>query len=339
MIVASRLLERNNAPSIIRCENLCKNFGVTRAVTDLNLEVKEGELFGLVGPDGAGKTTTLRMFAGILQPTSGDAWVDGVSTSKDPEGLKKHIAYMPQRFGLYQDLTVMENLLFYADLFCVPKAVRAERIEKLFGFSRLGPFKDRLAGALSGGMKQKLGLACALIHSPRILLLDEPTNGVDPVSRRDFWKILYDLLKQGISIVVSTAYLDEAERATRVALMHHGSIIQLGEPQSLKNLVQGVIFELVSSDLNRSRALLSGAPDILEVNVFGDGLHIRVAHEQVTGTIIKRLKDGGVDILSLDRIAPEMEDAFLSLIRHEEMLRAEASQETPELSGGERTPS
>jgi ABC-2 type transport system ATP-binding protein len=303
---------------IIRTQDLCKDFGATRAVRSLKLEVRDGELFGLVGPDGAGKTTTLRMLAGILRPTSGDAWVNGISVTHDPEAIKEHIAYMPQRFGLYQDLTVMENLLFYADLFRVPARLRPERIKRLFGFSRLESFRDRLAGALSGGMKQKLGLACALIHSPRILLLDEPTNGVDPVSRRDFWKILYDLLKEDISIVVSTAYLDEAERMTRVALMHHGSIVELGEPQALKDLVEGIILELISSDIARSRALLSGTPGILDVNVFGDGLHVHVKDEGVAEVARTALEKGGVRIASLRQIDPVMEDAFLSLIQKQE---------------------
>lgn len=317
-MAADLLLESDGTGPVIRTEKLSRDFGETKAVRSVDLQVKEGELFGLVGPDGAGKTTMLRILAGILRPTSGDAWVDGISVTDDPESIKEHIAYMPQRFGLYQDLTVIENLLFYADLFRVPKKARGDRIEVLFGFSRLGPFKDRPAGDLSGGMKQKLGLACALIHSPRILLLDEPTNGVDPVSRRDFWKILYELLKQGISIVISTAYLDEAERATRVALMHRGSVIQLGEPSELKKLVEGIMMELVSSDLNRSRALLSSVQGVLDVNVFGDGLHVRVSEEHVAETIVKRLKDGGVEISSLRRIEPEMEDAFLSLISQEE---------------------
>lgn len=306
--------ERLNNTPIIRISNLCKNFGDTAAVSDLNLEIGRGELFGLVGPDGAGKTTTMRMMAGIMAPTSGDIWVDGISVVDDPEAVKEHLAYMPQRFGLYQDLTVIENLIFYADLFRVPKKERGGRIDLLMGFSRLGPFKDRLAGALSGGMKQKLGLACALIHSPALLLLDEPTNGVDPVSRRDFWKILYDLLKQGISIVVTTAYLDEAERTTRVGLMSGGSIIQLGAPHSLRTLVEGEMFELVPSDLAGARAALSRLPIILDVNVFGDSLHVRVSEKLQTEVIQKTLETEGIEIHSLKAIDPSMEDVFLSLI-------------------------
>jgi ABC-2 type transport system ATP-binding protein len=196
----------------IKTSNLTKSFGDNIAVHALNLEIRKGELYGLVGPDGAGKSTTMRLLTAIMEPTSGDGWVSGHSILTEGELIKEKIGYMSQRFGLYEDLTVMENILFYADLYEVPKKQRPARIERLLGFSNLTPFKDRLAGKLSGGMKQKLGLACSLIHTPEVLFLDEPTNGVDPVSRRDFWKILYDLLKAGVSILVSTAYLDEAER-------------------------------------------------------------------------------------------------------------------------------
>jgi ABC-2 type transport system ATP-binding protein len=192
----------------IKTSNLTKSFGDSIAVHALNLEIRRGELYGLVGPDGAGKSTTMRLLTAIMDPTSGDAWVSGHSILTEGELIKEKIGYMSQRFGLYEDLTVMENILFYADLYEVPKKERPPRIERLLGFSNLTPFKDRLAGKLSGGMKQKLGLACALIHTPNVLLLDEPTLGVDPVSRRDFWRILYDLLREGVTIFVSTAYLD-----------------------------------------------------------------------------------------------------------------------------------
>lgn len=310
-------LESANDGAMIRTHDLRREFGETVAVHDLNLEVRRGELFGLVGPDGAGKTTTLRMIAGILQPTAGQIWVNGISVTDDPEAAKEQIAYMPQRFGLYQDLTVMENLIFYADLFQVPRKERPPRIERLMAFSRLGPFKDRLAGALSGGMKQKLGLACALIHSPKLLLLDEPTNGVDPVSRRDFWKILYDLLEAGISILVSTAYLDEADRTARVALMYRGSIIQLGNPKELKGLVKGIMVMLVPSNLTASRQVLAQIPQVLDFNVFGDGLHVRLRDEQGIEAIRKRFHEEGLQISSLRSIVPSMEDAFLSLIPRE----------------------
>jgi ABC-2 type transport system ATP-binding protein len=299
---------------VINTKRLSKDFGTVTAVSDFNLTVNKGELFGLVGPDGAGKTTVLRMLAGILELSSGEAWIDGISVREKPDMIKEHIAYMPQRFGLYQDLTVIENLIFYADLFRVPKKKRGARIEQLFGFSRLGPFKDRLAGALSGGMKQKLGLACALIHSPRLLLLDEPTNGVDPVSRRDFWKILYDLIKEGISVLVSTAYLDEAERTNQLALMHLGSIIQMGSPEFLKAGVSGAIFEITTSDLKSCKKTLSKLPDVIDVNSFGDSLHLRVNNDKDIMSLKKQLEMRGIHIISSRKIAPSMEDAFLSLI-------------------------
>jgi ABC-2 type transport system ATP-binding protein len=218
----------------IKSENLTRKFGTLTALEGLNLEVEEGEIFGLVGPDGAGKTTTMRLLTGILDPTEGQAWVCDKHTMKEAEALKENIAYMSQRFGLYEELTVLENINFYADVYGVAKEKRPEAIEKFLGFSGLLPFKERLAGKLSGGMKQKLGLACALIHTPRVLFLDEPTNGVDPVSRRDFWNILYDLLKEKVTIFCSTCYLDEAERCGRVGLMHKGNLLRCESPDTIK---------------------------------------------------------------------------------------------------------
>jgi len=218
----------------IKTVNLTRKFGSLTAVDNLNLAIEEGEIFGLVGPDGAGKTTTMRLLTGILEPTEGEGWVVDKHIVKDAEPLKENIAYMSQRFGLYEDLTVMENINFYADVYCVSGKVRQAKIDELLGFSNLTPFKTRLAGKLSGGMKQKLGLACALIHTPRVLFLDEPTNGVDPVSRRDFWKILYQLLKEKVTIFISTSYLDEAERCGRVALIHKGKILKCADPALIK---------------------------------------------------------------------------------------------------------
>lgn len=218
----------------IKAENLTRKFGDLTALDHLNLEVVEGEVFGLVGPDGAGKTTTMRLLTGILDPSEGQAWVYDKHTVKEAEALKENIAYMSQRFGLYEELTVMENINFYADVYGIGKEKREETIDRLLGFSGLLPFKKRFAGKLSGGMKQKLGLACALIHTPKVLFLDEPTNGVDPVSRRDFWNILYDLLKEKVTIFCSTCYLDEAERCHRVGLMHKGKLLRLDTPETIK---------------------------------------------------------------------------------------------------------
>jgi ABC-2 type transport system ATP-binding protein len=219
----------------IKTSNLTRKFADLTAVDNLTLEIEEGEIFGLVGPDGAGKTTTMRLLTGILDPTSGEGWVCNKHIVKEAEELKSNIAYMSQRFGLYEDLTVEENIDFYADIYCVGKKERVKKIERLLEFSTLGPFKKRLAGRLSGGMKQKLGLTCALIHTPKVLFLDEPTNGVDPVSRRDFWQILYQLLKEKVTILFSTSYLDEAERCKRVGLMHKGKLLRCDTPDNIKD--------------------------------------------------------------------------------------------------------
>ena len=218
----------------IKTANLTRKFGDLTAVDNLNIEIEEGEIFGLVGPDGAGKTTTMRLLTGILEPTSGEGWVYDKHIVKQSESLKDNIAYMSQRFGLYEELTVMENIDFYADIYCIPVKGRQTRIDELLGFSGLLPFKQRFAGKLSGGMKQKLGLACALIHTPKVLFLDEPTNGVDPVSRRDFWKILYNLLKEKVTIFYATSYLDEAERCKRVGLIHKGKMLRCDVPDKIK---------------------------------------------------------------------------------------------------------
>jgi len=298
----------------IKIENLSKKFNNVVAVDKLHFDVKKGELFGLVGPDGAGKTTTMRLLTGILAPTSGNAWVAGHSILTEAELLKEKIGYMSQRFGLYEDLTVMENILFYADLYEVPRRERPARIERLLGFSNLTPFKDRLAGKLSGGMKQKLGLACSLIHTPEILFLDEPTNGVDPVSRRDFWKILYDLLKQEITVFVSTAYLDEAERCTRIGLMHQGSILMLDEPAAIKRSLPGAMIEVWSEESRQAAGLAKTIEGVNNVNVYGDKLHIAVADRNMINSIKDRLQKTGIPIKGAREITPSLEDVFISMV-------------------------
>ncbi|HTP35790.1 MAG TPA: ABC transporter ATP-binding protein [Candidatus Acidoferrales bacterium] len=221
-------------PSIIETRDLTKTFGAITAVDRLNLSVSQGEIFGLVGPDGAGKTTTLRMLCGLMNPTSGTARVAGHDAARESQAVKDQIGYMAQRFGLYQDLTVEENMVFYADLFGIVGSERDQLTARLLQMTRMEPFRDRQGGKLSGGMKQKLALMCTLLHKPEILFLDEPTNGVDPVSRRDFWAILYELLKDGITIFMTTAYLDEAERCNRVGLLHKGRLIRCSPPGRMK---------------------------------------------------------------------------------------------------------
>jgi ABC-2 type transport system ATP-binding protein len=226
-------MQPGNAP-IIEIRNLTRRFGALTAVDHLNLTVARGEIFGLVGPDGAGKTTTLRMLCGLMDPTEGSALVAGHDAARESQAVKDQIGYMAQRFGLYQDLTVEENMVFYADLFDITGQTRDELTAQLLRMTRMEPFRARQAGRLSGGMKQKLALMCTLLHRPQILFLDEPTNGVDPVSRRDFWAILYQLLKDGITIFMTTAYLDEAERCNRVGLMHKGKLIRCSTPEAMK---------------------------------------------------------------------------------------------------------
>jgi ABC-2 type transport system ATP-binding protein len=224
---------------MIRAENLTRRFGNLTAVEGLNLEIARGEVFGLVGPDGAGKTTTLRMFTGLLDPTEGRAWVAGHDVARETQAVKDRMGYMAQRFGLYGDLTVEENMVFYADLFGVTGRERGQLMAQLLRMTRMEPFRGRPAAKLSGGMKQKLALMCTLLHHPEVLFLDEPTNGVDPVSRRDFWVILHDLVARGLTVFITTAYLDEAERCDRVGLMHRGRLIRCDTPAALKQLAGG----------------------------------------------------------------------------------------------------
>jgi len=300
----------------IRTEQLKKSFGSLTAVEELTLTVPRGELFGLVGSDGAGKTTTLRMLAGIMDPSGGEAFVLGSNMQRNADAVRGEIGYMSQRFGLYPDLTVMENLLFYADIQMIARRGREARVAELLGFANLTPFKDRAAGKLSGGMKQKLGLACALVHRPRVLFLDEPTNGVDPVSRRDFWRILYGLLAEGVTIFVATAYLDEAERCGRVGLMHSGRLLACDTPKGLKTLMKGGVLELSTSDPRKALRLLSAVFPASSVALFGDRLHLYALQPAEAGaTAAATLGAGGVELAALREVEPTLEDIFVSLER------------------------
>lgn len=303
----------------ILTRKLRRSFGETVAVEGLDLEVAEGEIFGLVGPDGAGKTTCMRLLTGILRADSGEATVAGFDAARQSEGLKEHIGYMSQRFGLYPDLSVEENIEFYADIYGVPRKGRAEKVEKLLGFSNLAPFKKRFAGNLSGGMKQKLGLACALIHTPRVLFLDEPTNGVDPVSRRDFWRILYQLVHDGVTLFVSTAYLDEAERCNRLALLNKGRVLALGTPAEVKAMMPGALLELLTPAPRRVAQLLRERLPGVSVGLFGDRLHLASSDPEGTAQRVREeLAKEGFELLSLRRIEPSLEDVFVAVLAREE---------------------
>ena len=299
----------------IKAENLSKQFGALTSVNNLNLEIQKGEIFGIVGPDGAGKTTTIRMFSGILRPTAGEAWILGHPISREAESLKEKIGYMAQRFALYGDLTVMENINFYADLYDVPQRERPPRINRLLTFSNLAPFQKRLAQNLSGGMKQKLGLACALVHTPQVLFLDEPTNGVDPVSRRDFWRILYDLLKEGVTIFISTAYLDEAEHCHRIGLMHQGNLLSVGTPDEIKSLMKGDLWEVHCLQRMKAREILRNLPGIRSVGIFGDRIHaVLEGGEKTRQQMEDRLRESGMELFSMKKIPPSVEDVFIATV-------------------------
>ena len=300
-------------------DNLTKRFGPRLAVDHLSLAVALGESFALVGPDGAGKTTVMRLLVGIMDPDEGRAAVLGFDPVREGNQVREHIGYMPQRFGLYGDLTVMENIAFYADLYRVDRQTRASRVPELLDFSGLAPFTGRLAANLSGGMRQKLGLVCSLIHRPQVLFLDEPTFGVDPVSRREFWHILYQLLKTGITIVLSTAYMDEAERAHRVGLMHEGRLLVADTPQAIKAGFEGELLEVRAHDLRAARRLLEANPLARQVLAMGDRLMVTVENRATAQEALSRnLEQAGLHEVSLAPAEPSLEDLFVQIVRQHE---------------------
>ncbi len=305
-------------PSIISVRKLSKKFDGVNAVDDLNLEIAPGEIFGLVGPDGAGKTTTLRLICGLLDPTQGEIFVAGHDVARETGAVKDQIGYMAQRFGLYVDLTVEENMNFYADLFGVVGQDRDALKMRLLQMTRMEPFRARAAGKLSGGMKQKLALMCSLLHHPRVLFLDEPTNGVDPVSRRDFWTILYELVKGGLTVFITTAYLDEAERCHRVGLMHHGRLIECDTPAALKNSLDQVCYEVTAADRHAARETLAAQPGVTSVEPYGPVLHLFLNPGE---TSPERLAEEAKGI-TMRPIAPSLEDVFIALIRRQEAMHA-----------------
>jgi ABC-2 type transport system ATP-binding protein len=304
----------------IQVRGLSKRFGDLVAVDDLNLEVSAGEIFGLVGPDGAGKTAVLRMMAGIMSADAGAITIAGCDVIRHPEAVKFQISYMPQRFGLYEDLTVDENIRFYADVFRINRQQREQRSVELLRSCEMEDFRQRLAGKLSGGMKQKLGLVCALIHTPKVLLLDEPTNGVDPISRREFWAMLYALAEQGVTILSSTAYLDEAERCNRVALMDRGRLLLCDTPSRLKALIPGAVVAITSPQAREIRDRLSGSEGVSGVVLVGDAVHLFVDDAprrvpEFRGT----LDQEGFSYVEIAQVQPTMEDLFVRTVAGREL--------------------
>lgn len=300
---------------VIEADRLTRHFKDVEAVNDLTLAVGAGEIFGLVGPDGAGKTTTIRLLSAILDPTSGRAAVAGYDTVSQPEEIKKRIGYMAQRFNLYGDLTVWENLNFFADVFEVTGERRARQIERLLTFARLAQFRDRRAMHLSGGMQKKLALACTLIHTPEIIFLDEPTTGVDPLSRREFWDILTDLHMQGITLVISTPYMDEAERCSRVGLMYGGRLVVCDTPKEIKRMTDGELVAIWPSQPRLARTVLAGLAGVKEIQTYGEQLRLFADDaEDLIQRIPQALSAHGIALQRIHRTQPRMEEAFISLI-------------------------
>ena len=301
---------------VIETKELTRTFKHVVAVDNLNLKIHQGEIFGLVGPDGAGKSTTIRLLAAIMNPTSGSAKVAGFDTVRQPESIKQLIGYMAQRFNLYGDLSVWENLNFFADVFEMYGQGRRDRIDRLLKFARLTEFQQRRAKHLSGGMQKKLALACTLIHTPKIIFLDEPTTGVDPVSRREFWDILTELHLQGITLLISTPYMDEAERCSSVGLMNDGQIIVCDQPENIKSMMAGDLIALWPSEMRRALTLVNSMDGVLEVQTYGDQLRIFVEDaESAAPHIRSTLSHANIDILDMRQTQPRMEEAFISLIQ------------------------
>jgi ABC-2 type transport system ATP-binding protein len=301
--------------TILSVRNITRTFGTKVAVDHLSLDIQEGEIFGLIGPDGAGKTTAMRLMLGILKADSGDGELGGFSLSTQTDSISLLTGYVSQRFSLYGELTVQENLELFADIYRVPEQDRAPRLKRLMQFSRLDPFRDRLARNLSGGMRQKLALSCALIHTPKLLLLDEPTTGVDPLSRRDLWKLLFDLWQEGVTIIVSTPYMDEAERCTRIGFLNQGRLIAAGRPDELRAGFRGVILEVVADQRFSAKELLARSPHVADLNLFGEGLHVTVYGDAASAEVETRriLESGGIMIHSLRPVDPTIEDVFFQL--------------------------
>jgi ABC-2 type transport system ATP-binding protein len=305
-------------PAAIEVRGLTKRFPGVLAVDHIDFQVRAGEIFGLVGPDGAGKTTTLRMLAGLMTPDEGAATVAGADVIRRPQDAQNQLSYMPQRFGLYEDLTTDENIRFYADLFGVRRADREPRAARLLAAAGMSPFRQRLAGKLSGGMKQKLALVCALIHTPRVLLLDEPTNGVDPISRREFWEILYSLQTEGVTILTSTSYLDEAERCQRVALLHQGRLLFCDAPETLKKQLRGAVVAVTSSEARTVREALETAEGVSTAVLVGDGVHLVVDDgPRRIPELRSLLSSAQIPFDEIAQASPSIEDLFVSAVEAE----------------------
>jgi ABC-2 type transport system ATP-binding protein len=298
--------------AVIALDRVVKRYGQTTAVRELSLSVEQGEMFGLIGPDGAGKTTTIRLMCGLLRPESGRVRVLDLDPVRDHRRVTASVGYLSQRFSLYGDLTIDENIAFFAEIHGV-RGFEARR-DRLLAMTQLTPFRSRLADRLSGGMKQKLALACTLVHEPALILLDEPTTGVDPVSRREFWKLLSEFLSQGITIVMATPYLDEAERCTRVALLHEGALLAIDRPDALRATLPGALFEAIVADHRRAPEVLKRVPGVTDVQMFGERAHVLMARADSAAAdrLARHLAEAGVTVTSIRPLAASLEDVFIA---------------------------
>ncbi|HEY65054.1 MAG TPA: ABC transporter ATP-binding protein [Caldilineae bacterium] len=305
------------SPYAVEVEGLTRRFGDFTAVDHVSFRIRHGEVFGFLGPNGAGKTTTIRMLCGILPPSEGTARVLGMDVARDPGQVKQHIGYMSQRFSLYEDLTVRENLEFYAGIYQVPRRERAARIREMIEMAGLTGRERELAGRLSGGVRQRLALGCAILHRPPILFLDEPTSGVDPTSRRRFWDLIYRLSEEGVTVMVTTHYMDEAERCHTVGLIHQGRLVALGAPDDLKETqMRGQILEIDCEPAMEAMDVLLSLPEVQEVSLYGLLLHVTVADAAETMDPIRAALDAeGIVVRSLELVPPTLEDVFISVVR------------------------
>jgi len=307
------MTENFSSPIII--DNLVKSYDKVKAVDGVSFEVRAGEVFGLIGPDGAGKTSIIRILVSLLRADSGQVLFVGKDVSQNPAFVRSHIGYMPQRFSLYPDLTVDENLNFFGDLFAIPKKQQIHSKEKLFEFSKLGPFKERRAGQLSGGMKQKLALSCMLMHAPKVIVLDEPTFGVDPVSRQEFWEILKSLVAEGTSILVTTAYMDEARLCDRVGLIFEGNILAIDAPDKLVSGYKAPLYLISSDNPHLTYEKLADSALAADVDLFGDGVHYKDNRKIGQQGLVDELTQLGLSKAQIEEIEPDMEDLFISLMK------------------------
>lgn len=290
------------------------------ALTDLNLSVKKGSLFGIIGSDGAGKTTLLRILSTVLQASSGSAFLAGLDVRKQPEDIRKILGYMPQEFSQYPDLSLQENLNFFADIQQVPTNLKKERIDRMLEFTHLAKFRDRAAGKLSGGMKKKLALACAMVHNPQVLILDEPSTGVDPVSRGDFWNILANIVKDGVTVLISTPYMDEADRCNEVGMLYEGRLLRAGSPEEITQSLPFETLEVKATPRKRMREIVDQTPEILNWNPVGDRLRVAInpgGQDEVMEKLRSQFDAEAMPVRVLRPVRKTMDDAFIDMVSNQ----------------------